>query len=448
MKIQVRRDGGSVFIVILVITGLMGVTLASYLHMVSNQNTSIMRSMAWNEAVAISEAGIEEAMAHLNRNRTNRARDGWVLDGTNVVKEKTIRGQKFKTYIDAFADRPAIVSEGWVKNPKTGEMLPRPRNVRVTTTNDAIFAKGMVAKGSIDLAGNGIVSDSFDSTTETASTGGRYDPAKRRDKGDVATNSSVIDSLNAWNAEIYGRASTGPGGNVKLHNGTVGSLAHHASGVGGIEPGWTTDDMNVYFPDVDYPYGSFTEVNSINIPIYLPSGTSLVDGAGVYFEYRSFGGYFKLKNGLSLNNKKLYIESDTTLLIESGFSISGNGAIIIATNANLQIYMAGATTSIGGNGIVNKSGRAANFSYWGMPSNTAINIQGNGDFIGTLYAPQAALAMGGGGSTGDDFMGALVTASVTLNGHYEFHYDESLGVFGPRRGYTIVTWNEIGWSNL
>ena len=47
MKIGFKRNGGSVLVVILVITGLMGVTLASYLHMVSSQNLSIMRSMAW-----------------------------------------------------------------------------------------------------------------------------------------------------------------------------------------------------------------------------------------------------------------------------------------------------------------------------------------------------------------------------------------------------------------
>ena len=83
-----------------------------------------------------------------------------------------------------------------------------------------------------------------------------------------------------------------------------------------------------------------------------------------------------------------------------------------------------------------------------MPNNTKLTIQGNGDWIGTVYAPQADLYMGGGGASGDDFMGALVVKSVKLNGHYKFHYDESLGAYGPRRGYTIVSWNEVGWNEL
>lgn len=446
MKIQFRRDRGSIFIVIMVLMGLMGVTLASYLHMVSNQNLSIMRSMAWNEAVAVSEAGIEEAMAHLNRNRTNRARDGWTLEGTNVVKTKTFGNQRYKTYIDAFADRPDIVSEGWVRNPKTGEFLPSPRNVRVKTTNDAIFAKGMVAKGRIDLAGNGILSDSYDSSNTNKSTGGQYDPAKRGDKGDVATNSSVTDSLNVWNAEIYGKASTGPGGNLEIHNGTVGSLAYHASGKTGVESGWSTDDMNVYFPDVNHPGGGYTDVYGVPA-LFLP-GVEMVKGVATSFDYTVNAGYYRLRPGLNLGNKKMFIRGPTVFLIEGGdFSIN-SGGITIGTNASLQIYMAGPSTFIGGNGIANESGRAANFSYWGMPSNTQVTLQGNGDFIGTIYAPQATAKFGGGGSGGDDFMGAMVVNQVTLNGHYKFHYDESLGAFGPRRGYTIITWNETGWSSL
>src|SRR5688572_10080727 len=135
MKIQFVRKSGSVMLVVMVMTIIVGVTLASYLHLVSNQNLSIVRSMTWNHAVAVSEAGIEEAMAHLNSNTTNRTRDGWTLVGTNVVKEKAFGTQRYKTYIEAAAEKPTVVSEGWVVNPKTGQFLPKPRVVRVKTTN-------------------------------------------------------------------------------------------------------------------------------------------------------------------------------------------------------------------------------------------------------------------------------------------------------------------------
>ena len=430
----------------MVLTGVIGVTLASYLHLVSNQNVSIMRSMAWNEAVAVSEAGIEEAMAHLNRNRTNRTRDGWTFVATNnnwVVKEKTMGLQRYRTFVEATAEFPRIISEGYVVHPQTGAWLPSPRTVRVSTTNDAIFAKGLVAKGNIDLSGNGIASDSYDSLNPSYSTGGMYDASKRRDKGDIATNSSINDSLNIWNAEVYGKVSTGPGGTFGIHNGKVGNLAYHADpSMTGVQTGYATDDMNVYFPDVDHPGGGFSP--AVGMPAAWPSGPYVIDGVPTVYNYIVGGGHYQLKTGLTLNNKNMVITAPTVLLIDGDISISGGiGGITIAPGASLQIYMTGATTTIGGQGIINKAGRPANFSYWGLPSNTLVKIQGNGDFIGTIYAPQAALVLGGGGASGDDFMGAAVAGSVKMGGHYKVHYDESLLPFGQRRGYTIVTWNEV-----
>src|SRR5690606_24725761 len=79
MKIGNRSSEGSALTVILVIVVVIGVTLASYLGLVANQNLSIQRSQAWNSGIPIAEAGIEEALAHLNRNGTNRIGDGWVL---------------------------------------------------------------------------------------------------------------------------------------------------------------------------------------------------------------------------------------------------------------------------------------------------------------------------------------------------------------------------------
>ncbi|MGZ8939985.1 MAG: hypothetical protein ACXW32_12300, partial [Limisphaerales bacterium] len=347
MKIQFKRNGGSVLVMIIVITGLMGVTLASYLHLVSNQNISIMRSMAWNEAVAVSEAGIEEAMAHLNRNRTNRVRDGWASNGTYVVKEKTLGLQKYKTYIEATAEFPNIISEGWVRHPQTGQMLPTPRTVRVSTTNDAIFAKGMVAKGNIDLSGQNVTVDSFDPNNNAASTGGRYDVTKRRDKGDVATNGSLLDSLDFQNAKIFGKASTGPGGGVELNNGMVGSLAFHAAGNPGIESGYFTDDTNVYFPDVNAP--DILSMPVYGIPASWPAGNWLIDGTLTPFTYIVPPGNYHLKSGLNLKNKTLVITGPTTIMVEGGsLDVTGNGGITIANGGNLQLYMNGPSAFIGG----------------------------------------------------------------------------------------------------
>jgi hypothetical protein len=112
------------------------------------------------------------------------------------------------------------------------------------------------------------------------------------------------------------------------------------------------------------------------------------------------------------------------------------------------MYVAGANTSMGGQGVVNGNSTASSFGYWGLPSNTSISMSGNAAFTGTIYAPQALLTLGGGGSTIYDFVGAVITGSVRLNGHYHFHYDEALKEFGPKGGYTVVSWEEASWEEV
>lgn len=56
--------------------------------------------------------------------------------------------------------------------------------------------------------------------------------------------------------------------------------------------------------------------------------------------------------------------------------------------------------------------------------------------------------MGGGGGNTYDFVGASVSSTVLMNGHFNFHYDEALGRIGPRRGYIITGWNEVQSDGL
>ena len=106
--------------------------------------------------------------------------------------------------------------------------------------------------------------------------------------------------------------------------------------------------------------------------------------------------------------------------------------------------MEGATASIGGNGVVNDTGLARNFQYYGLPSNTAVNITGNGAFFGTIYAPEADLNLKGSGKYSvDDFTGASVTKNTTMTGNFNFHYDETLIRLTTLGGYDAVAWQEL-----
>lgn len=424
-------ERGSVLLVVLVSATIIGLALVGYLSLASNQNVATLRSHQWNSAIPVAEAGIEEALIHLYYNPVNRATNGWVADANGFTKSRAL-GESIYSVTISTASSPTITARAYVKVPMGTNFIDPPRTILVTTTNDALFAKGMVAKGQIDLSGNNIMTDSFDSTDPDYSTNGRYDPNKTKDNGDVATNSSLIDSLNVWNAEIYGKASTGPGGTVLVGpNGSIGSKAWHDAGKKGIEPGWATDDMNVNFPDVRPPFtgGAFTPTSG--------------NFGGTNYTYLITTGNWQLSNlNLSGQNKALVI-GHAVLYVTGNVSVSGQSYIQIATNSSLQLYVGGPTASIGGQGVINTPGNATNFFYYGLPSNTSLSFSGNAAFTGAIYAPQADFTLGGGGRDDYDFVGASVTSTVKMNGHFKFHYDENLGKTGPRRGFVVTSWNEI-----
>jgi hypothetical protein len=79
---------------------------------------------------------------------------------------------------------------------------------------------------------------------------------------------------------------------------------------------------------------------------------------------------------------------------------------------------------------------------FGTPACKTIGLGGNGEFTGTIYAPQADTTFDGGGSMWRDFSGAAMVKSAKFNGNFKFHYDEALPKIGLWRGFTITSWNE------
>jgi hypothetical protein len=452
MKAAIRnRSAGNTLVVVMLLTGIMGVALTSYVLLVRHQNLSVSRSLCWNSCIPIVEAGIEEAMTHINRSGiTNLETAGWQLSGGVYTKTRFL-GDSYYVVNISQADPPIIISEGHVPVPLSAApavaflaaeginptIQYTGRRVRVSTRKDGMWTHAMVAKGQIDLLGNNIMTDSFDSTDPLFSTAGQYDVLKHRDKGDVATNSTITNSLNVADADIWGRASTGPGGSVAIGpNGSVGDLDWHNTFKRGIEPGWTRNDMNVYFRSVTRPYNSgYTPVSGV---VGGTNFTYVLSGTGI----GSSGNY--MMSDLSLQGQDIMlVTGHCRLLVTQTLNIQGNAQIEIAPGASLELYMEGADASLGGNGIVNDAGYAINFIYFGLPSNQTLSFSGNGTFLGAIYAPDTAFTLGGGGSNNQDFIGASVSSTVKMNGKFHFHYDESLGRAAFARGYLVNSWNEI-----
>src|ERR1700704_4363743 len=82
-----RRTRAFTYMTVVVTMIIVGIMLAAYLKLISVQNQMTVRSQTWNRTVPVLEAGIEEAMAHLNKNGSpdsggnlnmaNLANDGW-----------------------------------------------------------------------------------------------------------------------------------------------------------------------------------------------------------------------------------------------------------------------------------------------------------------------------------------------------------------------------------
>jgi hypothetical protein len=458
-----RRRSGSVLLVVLLAIVLVGTLLSSYLGRVMTEQRLTTKSLLWNQAIPVVDAGIEEALAHLNKNvltnelnpdripnptaddwrqvtsqvfEMSRTVDSWSKNLTNdhySVRVQLTRPWQPEIYAVGyvqvpFAARPIFAAINWTDFPQRDGYTKR--RVKAVAVLDPLFPKGLVAEGQIDLRGNNIVVDSFDSRSETFSTEGQYDPAKAKDGGDVATNGALTNSLSIGNATIHGHVATGPGGNVHIGpNGGVGTrdwLAGHD----GMQPGYFTDDMNVDFPDANAPTAA----------LLIPQRGSITNTNGIVTAYDVIipPGIWRM----SQLTGKVYVDGNAKVLVTTTLRITGNDVITIGPNSSLDLYVGASSATLAGNGVVNESGLAKNFSYYGLPSNTSIILQGNGEFIGTIYAPNAEINFGGGGNSIMDFVGACVAKTATLSGHYNFHFDEALKEEGPPRAYVVDFWRE------
>jgi hypothetical protein len=447
---QPSTNQGSALAITLLTCAILGAVLVAYLSLMGSQETLVGRSQNWNQAMVVAEAGVEEAMALLNSGvqAPNFAVFPWTSVGGGVFKNDTNRpAAKFGTsYYEAFitngfaGTNPVIISTGHVPGPVSTRGLSRTICIK-TRPRPTFPVKGpLIVKQSFNANGNNIGTDSFDSTI------GPYNPATAGANGDVISLTTAANSITLDNGKVKGNIRTPPNGTPGVtatigSKGSVGDSTWVDGGSTGIQSGHFKDDFTVTeFPDVTLPnLGAW----------FTPMGGTAPDGL-IYDNLLTSGNY----QVANLTGSVYVGQSNTVLYVTSSISIgTGGGAtksgysppvIHIAPGGSLTVYMAGASTTISGNGLVNDSAQAKNFAYYGLPSNTSISITGNGAFYGTIYAPQADFTLKGGGkSTLEDFTGASITKTTTMGGTFNFHYDESLIHLTTLGGYDPISWEEM-----
>lgn len=259
MKIRFNKKSGSALLVTIVVTAVLGTALASYMKLVEYQNRSVVRSQYWNASIPMSEAGIEEALTHLNK-IGNGARDtnGWTLKDGKYYMKRTLGESSYEVYIDQL-NQPTITSIGKVQDAITQKTLTR--KVKVTTTKTGSLYKGIITRRSLSMNGNTKI-DSFDSTNPLYNTNGKYDPAKAHDMGYAG---SVTDNVYLEGAGVWGYAGTGPNGTATGNVGDAAWLASHS----GIQPGHYANDLNLALDDVSVPFsgGGLAPSQNVNVTV-------------------------------------------------------------------------------------------------------------------------------------------------------------------------------------
>src|SRR5258706_11241886 len=119
MKIQFSRKLkklASTLVTVMVISAILSLSISYYLSLVEQQSVLSARSQAWNMAMTVTEAGLEEGLQQINSNSGNMAADGWYFDGALYWRSNTMPDQSSYTVNVDFStpNNPIIVARSYI----------------------------------------------------------------------------------------------------------------------------------------------------------------------------------------------------------------------------------------------------------------------------------------------------------------------------------------------
>jgi hypothetical protein len=433
MKLRTGKSNqGGVLVVTIVICSLVGMMLAAYLSMVSSQHSFTQRSQVWNNAIPMCEAGIEEAMAHINHIDTVSNKfdiNGWVLQAGHYKKERHINGGVCLMDIDG-GNPPIITVRGSLKEPLgNGDVT---RVVKVRTKMNQRFPAAVLARGPIGLNGAGAI-DSFNSTNMAESNMGQYDKSKATANALVGTTLRTPGAISVGTMDVYGYAATGPGGTVTVANsGSVGSKAWvEGPGKGAVEPGHHINDANFFIPAATMP-ADFAP-RAIDQNVWFPA---VAPNTNYNYAITEDGDYRIPGNFMLGSGGKMLITAWCRIQVMGITSVSSSGYILMGTNAYVEWYAMG-RVDIQGQGFINQGGYAINFSIISL-SAQPVNYGGQAKLIGTFYAPLSNVTLSGI----TDAIGAFTCNTFNLSGNMGIHFDEALKG-NPKVRFIASSWQEL-----
>src|SRR6266513_5677366 len=238
MRHQHSTKSGSVLVWTVLVIAMLSLIAVETLRLVTAKYQNALQTSTWQEALLAAESGIDLAIVELRKSLfpvPNHAWDGWnntpgngvVSYGLTTIPNAGLTGTPMT--VEANVDAPITLidpSNGWqyyrirtvgtmpVTGPGrtsdnrqdgrlrklslrwerftngilTAHAISAPqvsRRMGAVLRPVSSFEQAIMSVGTIDLANQNIVIDSYDSTDPTKSTNGLYDVAKRQENGDI-----------------------------------------------------------------------------------------------------------------------------------------------------------------------------------------------------------------------------------------------------------------------
>ncbi len=477
MRRQHSTKAGSVLVWTVVVIAILSLIAVETLRLVTVKYQNVLQTSTWQEALLAAESGIDLAIVELRKSlypSPNHAWEGWNnppgnevtgyelttipnagLNGTSMTIETNVDAPsqlidptnswqyyRIRTVGTIPITGPARASdnpqdtklrrlslhwERFTNGILAPQLLTAPqvsRRIEAIVRPVSSFDQAIMSVGVVDLTNQNIVVDSYDSSDSTKSTNGLYDPAKRQQNGDIATDGQLIE---AGNAQIYGDVATNAG--------TVSGAAN----ITGVE---RTD-----FYQEPIPVGA-PSWSSWNASPSSVTGTTTITASAI----KGSAASRYVLTGVSLSGSKTLTvagnpdgsQTYVEIYVTGDISVSGTGQIIVQPGVTATIYFAG-NVDISGNGVLNSNNQPSDLMLYGIqpPTDTSehVNFGGNSQITASIYAPGHDVTVNGGGTNGHVY-GSIVGKTVTMTGVSNLHYDERLGSTGVINNYKIVSWFE------
>ena len=427
-RVGVKGRYGSALLVILIIAGILAAAVGTYLALTSQGNSNVKRSIGWNAALPLAEAGVEEALTHIMRNTNAFGKDGWTSSIDGFGKQRALGDGYYAVNIAGFPGGMVYITSTGYGAWRTSNFVTR--TVQVVAQTPAPFIPiGLVATN-ISFGGN-FGADSFDSSNPLYSTAGMYDSRKATALVTIATPGPRLNL--GGSSQIRGYVATGPGGTVGVRGSSfVGDENYNGNG---IQPGHETNNFTADLPPVYPPFSSTTP------RVQTPTNGTV---NGVSYTYVLKGGNYYTSNLDSVvYGKSLYVAGNSTLFVTGNIDLS---TIVFATNytgvtnngvtgPRLDLFVSAPSVTFAPTIV---GGTAPQFWVFGLPSCTTMDLSGGTTFIGVIYAPQVDLRAEGHSAV----CGAIVAATFECFGTFDLHFDAATRPI-QAKVFQIQSWAEL-----